>query len=97
MNCSHVHSRQWLLRRPVPQTRYKTKRTSTTTVTSSCLNGQVRSTDKAPRLHLAQFVRKTDKWQQRPVRSTDWENSSGLYIACSFILACPTCQLTTER
>eukprot|EP00971_Amphidinium_carterae_P090969 1800571-Amphidinium_carterae.1 len=77
MSCSHVHSRQWPRSVPVLLTRYKTKRTTTTTVTFSCLNGPVRSTDKAPFLQLAQFVRKTDKWRQRPVRFTDWENSSG--------------------
>eukprot|EP00971_Amphidinium_carterae_P020183 397663-Amphidinium_carterae.1 len=39
----------------------------------------------------------TDKWRQRPVWCTDWENSSGLYIACSSLQTCHTCQLLTER
>eukprot|EP00971_Amphidinium_carterae_P232672 4617440-Amphidinium_carterae.1 len=95
MNCSHVRSWQWPQSEPALLTRYKTKRTSTMIVTFSSLTGPVRRTDKVPFLHLAQLVRKTDNWLQRPVRLTDWENSSGLYIARSSIPCLSL--LTTER
>eukprot|EP00971_Amphidinium_carterae_P212879 4224991-Amphidinium_carterae.1 len=86
-------------RLPVPQTGSKTKRTSTTTVTSSfTTTGQVWSTDKARlAMQAVNFVWMTDKWRQRPVWCSDGENSSGLYIAFSSMYTCPSCQLLTER